>query len=212
MITDNEKKDFQNLNIKNVDINLVIYDENKNENYRLYDFLSNFKLKDVEKSHWMLKIDDDCYNNIKLTCDYLSQYDHKQDHYIVGKNIRNENNRAEINALKNCNLFEKIDKKWMHELEYCAFSQGAFKKIISNDDCLKLFKEFSNINKEKKQGYTDQLMGAAAKLCEIYPIDTEVIVYDMRKRNVNSIENYIHLHPIIDYFEQIVEKTFKRII
>ena len=55
-------------------------------------------------------------------------------------------------------------------------------------------------------------MGAAAKLCEIYPIDTEVIVYDMRKRNVNSIENYIHLHPIIDYFEQIVEKTFKRII
>lgn len=210
LITDDEEKDFQNLNIKNVDINLVVYDENKNENYRLYDFLSKFKLRDVEKSPWTLKIDDDCYNNIKLTCDYLDQYDHKDDYYIVGKKIRNENHRAEISALKNCNLFEKIDKKWTHELECCIFSQSAFKKIISNDDCLKLFKEFSNINKQKKQGYTDQLMGAAAKLCEIYPIDTELIVYDMRKRNVDFIENYIHLHPMINYLEQVIKKTIKR--
>jgi len=214
LITEDEKEEFEQLDLhENIDVNLVVYDQSKNENYRLYDFLSNFKLEDTKIAPWTLKIDDDCYNNVDLTCEILEKYNASEVHYFVGSKIRKEMCLAEIKALKICGLFEKINKFWTHELECCIMSQKTFYKIIENKECINLFKEFSKINEKSKHGYTDQLLGAAAKLCNILPTELKEIIYDGRRRDITDdfLKKYIHFHPTvsIDIYKNILKKLRK---
>jgi hypothetical protein len=214
LITEDEKEEFEQLDLhENIDVNLVVYDQSKNENYRLYDFLSNFKLEDTKIAPWTLKIDDDCYNNINLTCKILKKYDFNKNYYLVGKKIRKEMHVAETKALINCNLFDKINKFWTHELECCIMSQETFSNIIQNKECIILFKEFSKINEKNRLGYTDQLLGAAAKLCNIFPVAINEIIYNGTKKNIqNDFQiKYIHFHPTvnIDIYQNIL-KTLRK--
>lgn len=194
-----------------VDVEIVEY-SCKNENFKIYDFLYNLDFNKASQAKWTIKIDDDSYNNIDLLLSIIDgKYDFLKDYYLVGPPIRkNDINEAEVNVLASCGLLEKINGIWEHELECCVLSQSAFCKIILNSDCKKLFYEFAKTNKETKNGYTDQIMGAAAKLCGIHPTEENSIIYGGKIINIKNISEYSHFHPMgIEAFMKISQELKK---
>lgn len=148
---------------KNIDIDIVSCEED-NAIIQIYKFLSNMKSEDL-KSDWFAKIDDDTFNDINKKIERFNKiYDSKKEFYIVTE-VRYEMEPCEIDILKKINVWEQIDEKFTHELEGCWLSNAAMNSILSNKKCKELFLERS----KNKKGFTDQCMGAAAKICKIFP-------------------------------------------
>lgn len=206
-LVETKSKEFYKGWPEGVDIEIIEFPD-KNENFRVYNFLYGlcFDKERSKDSKWILKLDDDSLNNVDLLVDLLDKrYDYRREYYICGDPIRKEMNYTEALVVKKCKLLEKIDYEWTHEWEFCAISQGAFRKIISNEDCKKLFFEFADMNKEDKKGYTDQILGCAAKLCDLQPTPERFIKYDNANeedfknfayKGKNYNENFAHLHPV----------------
>ena len=112
-----DKNLFKNGWRKNLDIELIEY-PNKNENFRIYDFLSKQNEEFAKKAKWTIKIDDDSFTNIGLLYEKIEQYNYLENYYLVGGGIRkNDLNEAEISVLNDLKLLEKIEGTWDHELE-----------------------------------------------------------------------------------------------
>jgi hypothetical protein len=207
------KKGFTDGWPKEIDVRFVER-PGRNENYRLYDFFANLSVEDANVARWTMKIDDDSYNNIDLLCTNLdSKFNYKEDFYVVGDPIRGENDHWEWSVINKLKLDGKIGKQWHHELEACVLSQSAFSKIISNQDCKNLFNEFCILNLENRYGWTDQMLGAAAKLCDIPMTADNGIIYAGKQREENDILDYYHFHPLdLNNFIKISRKLQKNYI
>lgn len=206
-----DKKKFENGWPNCVDVEIIEY-SCKNENFKVYDFLYNLDFSKAIRAKWTAKIDDDSFNNIDLLVSTIeNKYNYLDDYYLVGPPLRkNDINEAEVEAICNCGLFEEINETWDHELECCILSQSALCKIILNDNCKKLFKEFSKINEKNKRGYTDQILGAAAKLCDINLIEENSIIYGGKINDIKNISKYSHFHPMgIEAFMKISQELKK---
>lgn len=178
---------------ENVEVK-IIKGKTNNPIVQIYDFLFNFSLEQALSADWFAKIDDDTFNDISNMVDHLNKYyDSENDFYIVTQ-LRKDMHGIEIETLKKSLLLEKIDGSFYHELEGCWFSKKSINKIVQNKDCKTLF--CFRLSNEK--GFTDQCMGAAAKLCKIYPTEEKRFSVDKGMFTNCSIfgGKLYHFHPI----------------
>lgn len=193
LIGTNEKEIYQNDWPENVDVELI--ESNTDDaTMQIYKFLNRFDCEQASMADWFAKIDDDTFTDVSNLVDHLNKmYDPENDFYLVTE-VRNEMENKEIDALKELNLFHLIDYNFSHELEGCWLSKSAIKKIIENKDCKSLF----DLRRKEEGGYTDQTIGAAAKLCKIYPIKEKrftVNPYEFINCSIFGGDIF-HFHPI----------------
>lgn len=211
----------------NLTVELVEYPECEDKNaikngacYKLFKFLYEFTPEQAAQAKWTLKMDDDVYNDIESTLYYLDKdFDHESDYYIAGE-TRFEMDNCDIDIARKLDLFERINENWQHELEFCIFSNCSMRKIISNENCKKLFKEKYLVSKFRG-GYTDQMMGMAAKLCKIYPVSSAAIINSGRESQLpllllNKEEKFSRKASIQEkifcHFHPLKEKFYKTIL
>jgi hypothetical protein len=193
LVGTNKKEIYQNNWPDNVDVE-IIESETNDPTAQIYKFLSRFTNEQAGLSSWFSKIDDDTFNDISNLIDHLNKfYNPESDFYLVTE-VRGEMARKEIDALKKLDLFSSIDNNFSHELEGCWLSKSAINKIVQNKDCKNLFE----LRGREEGGYTDQTLGAAAKLCKIYPIrERRFTVEPTQFINCSIFEGDIfHFHPI----------------
>lgn len=193
LIGTHEKKQYEEGWPDNLTLDIINHESN-NAIIQIYDFLSKLESKDIV-ADWFGKIDDDTYNDFSRLIDHFNKiYDSEKEFYIVPQ-IRHEIENCEIEILNKLKVWEnEIDKKFTHELEACWFSNKAIKNILNNEKCRQLFKERSKVEK----GYTDQCMGAAAKICKIYPVKDYCCSVEENEFFRCSLfnGNLYHFHPI----------------
>lgn len=230
------KKDFASgwPSNPNLTVELVEYPECEDKNairngacYKLFKFLYEFTVEQAAQAKWTLKMDDDVYNDIESTLYFLDKdFDHEKNYYIAGE-TRFEMENGEIDIARKLNLLERINENWQHELESCVLSNCAMQNIISNEDCKSLFKEKYISSKFRGGGYTDQMMGMAAKLCKIYPVNSPTIINAGRESQLpllllNKEEKFsrkasiqeklfCHFHPLKDkFYKAVLEIEMRR--
>lgn len=193
LIGTHDKKQYEQGWPKNLDVDILNHESN-NAIIQIYDFLTKLKSEDIV-SDWFGKIDDDTFNDLYNLINHFNKiYDSQKEFYIVPQ-VRHEIENCEIDVLKKIKVWEnEIDYKFTHELEACWFSNKAMTNILKNEKCMDLFKQRSKVDK----GYTDQCMGAAAKLCKIYPIDDYCCSVEEGELFKCSLfnGNLYHFHPI----------------
>ncbi len=148
----------------------------------------------------------------------LSKYDNEYynyaEHIYAVTKIMNDVNTVEYTLLcslgYNDILFKNGLAQIQHEHEGCILSRAAMQKIISNDDCIKLFSERAKIN----NGFTDQCLGCAARIVKIHPVKAPFMASESEPLNQLSLfGGYIaHFHPIcMDKNEHAYNLVLKRI-
>lgn len=218
--------------VPNLKVELVEYPECESSDivekacYKLFKFLYEMDIKTASKAKWTLKIDDDCFNNITEIDYFLNyEYDYNKELYIVGE-TRSEIHGVEKDMLEKYDLWDKINERFEHELEGCILSRAAFVKIMDNDLTKELFKEKYLVSK-KRQSYTDQLLGAVAKLNKIFPTQQNGSMITsgrggellkclvMSREERNKLGNYqmkyaCHYHPCKDHIcQEIIEHEMR---
>lgn len=193
LIGTNDKKIYKNDWPDNVEVKLIS-SPSDNPVFQIYNFLYNLSFEQANCSKWFAKIDDDTFNDISKSIDHLNEfYNSEEDFYIVAQ-IQDDMDDAEKDSLKQCKLWDKIGRRFTHEFQCCWFSKKSICKIVQNEDCKELFK----VRMAKEYGYTDQCMGAAAKLCKIYPVNEHRFCMDQYQFTRCSIfgGDLFHFHPI----------------
>lgn len=192
LIGTQDKKIYEKGWPENIDVE-IINNQDDNAIIQIYTFLSKMSADDVE-ADWFAKIDDDTFNDINnLINNFNKIYDPEKEFYIVPQ-IRHEMESCEIEILKKIGCWSSINEKFTHELEACWFSKKAITNILKNEKCIELFKERCKI----KKGYTDQCMGAAARICRIHPIEDYNCSVDEHEFFKCSLwkGDLFHFHPI----------------
>jgi hypothetical protein len=188
-----------------LDVEIISLDTD-NPVIQIYDFLSKLKPEDIV-GDWIAKIDDDSFNDIEnLINNFNKHYDYNKEFYIAAQ-IRDDMNNYEVDLLKKLNLWFQIDERFTHEYEACWLSKPAIQNILKNENCIQLFRERSKIS----GGFTDQCLGAAARLCKIYPVrdyhcsvssnefyKCSLIMDNIihNESEIKSNNSFFHFHPI----------------
>lgn len=143
--------------------------------YKVFRFIHEMTDEQINQAKWTLKMDDDVYNDISEINYFLNlEYDSEKEFYLVGE-VRYELHNCEVDILKKLNLWNKMYNRFEHEKECCYLSRAALRTILSNNICKELFREKYFVSLSR-HCFTDQTMGAAAKICKIFPVITTSIL------------------------------------
>lgn len=208
LIGTHDKKQYEDGWPKNLEVDIVS-SLNNNPVLQIFNFLSKLKPEDVV-GDWFGKIDDDSFNDADKLIEHFNKiYDYNKEFYLVPQ-IRIEMQNSEIEILKKLNLWNEVDFKFTHELEACWFSRAAMQNILKNQKCLNLFEERSKV----PFGFTDQCMGAAAKLCKIYPIEDylcTVMPHEFFRCSLFEGDAF-HFHPVCAAKDPLIFNLFLTIL
>lgn len=166
---------INNLNIKN---NVKIVEcPLSHEACKVYHYFSNYPKENLNNVKWIAKIDDDSINDVDLLLKKLnSDFDWEKEYYLIA-GCQQDIDCVEFDLLNELGYQDWFSYNFnhiVHEKEGSIISQAALKSILKNPLAIELLTKRAYI----ENGYTDQCLAAAARICKIYPVSPQFITYE----------------------------------
>lgn len=170
--------------------------------------------KIAETARWFMRLDDDSITNISLLMEELNNLDHNDIHYLITRVVEGDTS-VEKRLLTEMGYKALVAKPLLHELECCVLSQACFRRIMSHEDCQRLFQKRGKVN----EGFTDICIAQAAKINKILMTDVPFLCADPHVQEfVNQKVAHIHyiahdVHTVafmimVHYFENDATYAF----
>jgi|LakMenEpi03Aug12_release.lakeMendotaPanAssembly.Ray.scaffolds.fasta_scaffold157487_2 hypothetical protein len=173
---------------------------------KVYDFYCNYT--DFDKSKWIMRIDDDSITDIDIVMNSISDVDYNKNYYFTAECVEGII-KTSLDVLKKHKLFEKLKKRFHHEVEIALLSNQCFKFIV--DKYRKILLDRSTI----QSGYTDQLFCYLCKIEGIFPSHLEMLtskfnVHAFLNKKVGHIHYVKNLENLIDILDEKNEKFYDK--
>jgi hypothetical protein len=169
---ESERDDMQSLvaSFGKVENTKIVTSDGHHPAVKIYQYLSNY---DTNNARWMAKVDDDSITDVSTLVDKLDQhYDWTKDYHIISNPARKETHGIELDLMKKYNLLSN-DFIHTHEWEISITSNQTMRTIRDNPMAMQIMSDRSKI----PDGYCDQTLAIAAKVCKIYPTECSFITY-----------------------------------
>ena len=185
---------------------------------KLYDYCSNI---DFNSARWYSRLDDDSITDVSgLLGNLENDFDHEREYYLISPffgaiedDVRNTDIKLACD-FGYSHWFVGPDESYpLHEVEFCAVSQAAIRRILTTEITKNFLKERTRI----WRGYGDIALAYAAKMCKIHLIVVPFITHEPSLCDFTGFSghlvNHIHWmaydsnHNLFDMWKRYVDKT-----
>lgn len=148
-------------------------------------YYSDYKLEDLDKSKWFMRLDDDSITRVDQMMKFLNSVDTHRDYYFVNFEMYVGDILVEQDIFKHFGMWDELHGEYFHEIEASIISNGALRRILTSDVCQKVLAVRSGM----EIGFTDICLAFLCKYMKIFPIP----LYGISHRSEpDVIKDYLH--------------------
>jgi hypothetical protein len=193
---------------------------NSNRNHHAAKVAAYYKSVDVSRARWYGRVDDDSATDVARLIENLdTDYEWQEKFYITTQMLEG-NVSIEKDIFKDMKLErESLYEQLMHDHECGIISQMGMATIRKDKDAVEFLERRAKI----EAGYTDIPLGAAAKICKIYPTNGAFLSKEAKIGDFSFLGGHLsHIHMmsrdgrsrnahkyLMDRFEPLTEQEKK---